>query len=366
MNLSPSTPAESDRPSATPARPLGRPEGATHEAPRSAVGSRPDVRGSVPRRLALPALVLVVAVLLVASLMVGGYDITFANLFTADAWNMFLISRVPRTLALVFAGVAMSVSGVIMQVLTQNRFVEPTTIGTSQWAGLGILVMLVAVPGASMMLRMGVATLFAFVGTLAFMAIVRRVSLQSSIVVPLIGIMLGAVVSAVTVYLAATFDLLQAMDTWRSGGFSSIVRGAYEPLWIVAGTTVATFFLADRLTVAGLGRDLATNVGLRYERVVLLGTLVVAVATGVTSVVVGFLPFLGLIVPNMVSMVRGDDVRRNLPWVALVSVALILVCDLIGRVVIAPLELPVSVVLGTVGAVGFIVLVLRQRRHVTY
>lgn len=347
MNLSPSAPATTT----------------TADAPSP---SAPPRRAVLLRRLAMPATVLVVGALLVASLMVGGYDITFANLFTADAWNMFLISRVPRTLALVFAGVAMSVSGVIMQVLTQNRFVEPTTIGTSQWAGFGILVMLILVPGASPLLRMTVATVFAFAGTVAFLAIVRRVSLQSSIVVPLIGIMLGAVVSAVTMYLAATFNLLQSMDAWRSGGFSSIVRGNYEPLWIVAITTVATFLLADRLTVAGLGRDLATNVGLRYERVVLLGTLVVAVATGVTSVVVGFLPFLGLIVPNMVSMVRGDDVRKNLPWVALVSVALILACDLVGRVVIAPLELPVSVVLGTVGAVGFIALVLRQRRHVTY
>lgn len=306
----------------------------------------------------------VLLALLAASLMTGGYDITLSRLLEdPDVREMFLISRVPRTLALVLAGIAMSVSGLIMQMVTQNRFVEPTTTGTAQWAGLGILVTLIVTPGAAPLTRMIVASFFAMIGSLVFLAVLRRVALRSSLIVPLIGIMLGAVVSAVTVYLAATFNLLQSMSAWRSGGFSGIVRGHYEPLWVVGIITVVVFLLADRLTVAGLGADVARNIGVNYERVVLLATVLVAVATGVTSVVVGFLPFLGLIVPNIVSMLRGDNVRGNLPWVAALGAALILACDLVGRTVVAPMEIPVSVVLGAIGAAIFIALVLRQRRH---
>ena len=312
------------------------------------------------------ATIIVVVALIIASLLVGGYDITIEGLLTDPAaQEMFLISRVPRTLALIFAAMAMAISGVIMQMITQNKFVEPTTAGTSQWAGLGVLVTLILIPGASPMLRMVIACVFAFLGTLVFLGVLRRIPSRGSIVVPLVGIMLGAVVGAITTYLAGTFDLLQTMSAWRSGGFSGIVRGFYEPLWIVLVVSLLAFFVADRFTVAGLGKDFATNVGLNYDRIVLLGVTMVALSTGVTTVVVGFVPFLGLIVPNIVSIVLGDDLRRNLPWVAALGVALLLACDLIGRVVVAPMEIPASVILGAVGAAMFIVIVLRQRRYVS-
>ena len=112
--------------------------------------------------------------------------------------------------------------------------------------------------------------------------------------------------------------------------------------------------------MAGLGKDVATNVGLNYERVVLLGVALVAVASGVVTVVVGMLPFIGLIVPNLVSMFRGDDLRSNLPWVCLVGIAVVTVCDILGRTIIAPFEIPVSVILGIVGAAVFVILIVRQ------
>ncbi len=314
----------------------------------------------------LVAIALGVAALTVVSLFVGGYDISLSTLIhDPEARNMFLISRVPRTLALIFAAMAMSISGVIMQMITQNKFVEPTTAGTAQWAGLGVLVTFILLPEATPMTRMVIATAFAFVGTFVFIAVLRRLSVRSSLVVPLVGIMLGAVIGAVTTFLAGTFDLLQSMSAWRSGGFSGIVRGFYEPLWAVVVIAILAYVLASRFTVAGLGKDLATSVGLRYEYVVFAGVSMVAVATGVTTVVVGFIPFLGLIVPNLVSMILGDDVHKNLPWVALVGAGLLLACDLIGRVVVAPMEIPASVVLGVVGAVVFIGLIVRQRRYVS-
>lgn len=331
-------------------------------APTATPAQSRTVRKYLSRRAVLACLILVVTLLVFASLMVGGYDISISGIMNEPAQReMFFISRIPRTLALIFAAIAMSLSGVIMQMITQNKFVEPTTAGTSQWSGLGLLVVLIVLPGAAPLVRMSIASLFAFLGTMLFLLVLRKVSITSSIVVPLVGIMLGAVVGAITTFLAGQFNLLQAMSTWRSGGFSSIVRGFYEPLWAVLIIAVLTFVLADRFTVAGLGKDLATTIGIRYERVVLLGTTMVALATGVTTSVVGFIPFLGLVVPNMISLLLGDNTRRNLPWVALTGVGLLLACDLVGRTVVAPKEIPASVILGAVGAVIFIVLVLRQR-----
>lgn len=303
--------------------------------------------------------VVVVAGLLVVSLFTGVYDIFGAE----DGSKMFFITRIPRTIALVLAGAAMSMSGLVMQLLTQNRFVEPTTTGTTEWAGLGLLAVMIMMPAASLMTRMVGAIIFAFIGTMIFFLFLRRVSLRSSLIVPIVGIMLGAVVGSISTFLALQTDMLQNLGVWFAGSFTSVLRGFYEPLWIIVIVVVVVFIVADRLTVAGLGKDISTNVGVNYNRVILLGTGLIAVATGVVTVIVGNLPFLGLIVPNIVSLIRGDDLRSNLPWVCLLGVGIVTVCDLIGRLIIMPFEVPVSLVLGVVGAAMFIFLLLRQRRH---
>nr|WP_092612990.1 iron chelate uptake ABC transporter family permease subunit [Actinomyces ruminicola] len=302
---------------------------------------------------------LAVLALLGLSLATGQYSI----LSHADGWEMFRNVRVPRTLALVLAGAAMSMSGLVMQLITQNRFVEPATTGTTEWAGLGLLAVMVVFPGASVLGRMVGAVTAAFIGTMVFFLLLGRVSLRSSLLVPIIGMMLGAVVSAVSTFFALQTDMLQSLGVWFQGSFTSVYRGQYEVLWIVVAVVAAIFYYADQLTAVGLGEDVATAIGVDYRRTVLIGTALVAVATGVVTVVVGSLPFLGLIVPNLVSMRRGDDLRSNLPWVCLVGIGLITICDLLARTIIAPFEIPVSVVLGLVGAAVFITLIVSQTRR---
>ncbi len=293
------------------------------------------------------------------SLFVGVYDVIGA----ADGAEMFAITRIPRTVGLVLAGAALAMCGLVMQQLTQNRFVEPTTTGTTEWAGLGLLLVMLVFPDAPLMVRMIGAVGMAFVGTMLFFLFLRRVMLTSSIIVPIVGMMLGAVVGAVSTFIALSTNLLQSMAAWFTGSFTSVLRGQYEPLWIVLLVVIAVFITADRFTIAGLGRDVATNVGVDYSRVVLIGTVLIALAAGVVTVVVGNLPFLGLIVPNVVSLIRGDDLRSNLPWVALGGIALVTACDILARVVNAPFDVPVSLILAMVGAVVFITLLLRQRRR---
>lgn len=297
--------------------------------------------------------------LIIASLFIGVYDITGAE----DGWRMFGITRIPRTIALALAGAAMAMCGLVMQLLTQNKFVEPTTTGTTEWAGLGLILTMVMIPGASLFTRMVGAIIFALAGTIVFFLFLQRVTLKSSLIVPIVGIMLGAVVGSVSTYVALQTEMLQQLGIWFAGSFTGIVRGRYELLFIVLVVLILIFIVADRFTVAGLGKDIATNVGLNYRQVLFVGIMMIAVVTGVVTVVVGNLPFLGLIVPNIVSMFRGDNLRSNLPWVAMLGMWILIICDIIARTVIMPFEVPVSLILGILGAIVFVMLLVRSRRY---
>jgi iron complex transport system permease protein len=308
-----------------------------------------------------------ICVLALASLFVGVSDVTFASLFgthSSDrAMQILLVSRIPRTLALVLAGAAMSVSGLIMQMLARNKFVEPSTAGTSESAMLGILVVMLLAPGLPVFARMLVASAFALGGTALFLAILRRIPLRSPLVVPLVGIMLGGVISSVTVFFAYRYDLMQSLGAWSTGDFSGVLRGRYELLWITFVLTVLAYLAADRFTVAGLGETFTTNLGLNYRRVVTLGLVIVSMVTAAVVVTCGMIPFLGLIVPNVVSLVRGDNMRRSLPWVALLGAGLVLACDIAGRLVIRPYEIPIGTTMGVIGSGVFLYLLLRRNSH---
>lgn len=303
--------------------------------------------------------ILLVMILGLISLFTGVYDIRGQE----DGMDMFFITRVPRTAALMLTGAAMSMSGLVMQLITQNRLVESTTTGTIEWAGLGLTFVYLLFPAPSLFQRMTGAIIFSFIGTMIFFFFLRRVKIRSSLIVPIIGMMLGAVISAVSTFIGLVFQMTQSIETWFVGSFASVQIGRYEYLWLIVMVTIFIFIYADKLTLAGLGQDMTTSLGLNYNNIVLLGTGLISLAVGIVAAVIGNLPFLGLIVPNIVSMYRGDDLRGNLPWVCVIGMATILVCDIISRTIIKPFEVPVSLILGTAGAVVFIVILLRQRRQ---
>lgn len=311
------------------------------------------------------AAALAVLALAVASLFVGVSDVSLGALLSSAPedrpMQVLLISRVPRTLALILAGASMSIAGLIMQMLTRNRFVEPSTAGTIESAGLGILVATMLFPGIPVMGKMAIAAVFALLGTALFMRLLRAVPARSALVVPLVGIMLGGVISAVTTFVAYRYDLLQTLGTWMMGDFSGILRGRYELLWIAAGLTAVAYVSADRLTVAGMGEDFTTNLGLNYRRVLGLGLTIVALVTAVVVVTAGAIPFLGLIVPNLVRAAMGDNIRRAIPWVAISGAGLVLACDIVGRVIRFPYEIPIGTVFGVLGSALFLWLLLRRR-----
>ncbi|MGO4835675.1 iron chelate uptake ABC transporter family permease subunit, partial [Rhizobiaceae sp. 2RAB30] len=163
------------------------------------------------------------------SLFVGVSDVSPSTLFSADgrATQILLASRIPRTIAIILAVSAMAVCGTIMQMLTRNRFVEPSTAGTVESAGLGILTVMMLAPGLPVIAKMAVAAAFALVGTMLFLSILRRIPLRSTLIVPLVGIVLGGVIGSVTSFLAYRYDMLQSLGAWTTGDFSGVLRGRY-------------------------------------------------------------------------------------------------------------------------------------------
>ncbi|MFA5550838.1 MAG: iron chelate uptake ABC transporter family permease subunit [Trueperaceae bacterium] len=321
-------------------------------------------------KLARTFLILGVAVVLILALVsvtIGAYDLAIAELL--DVKNLranlvLLVSRVPRTIAIILVGMSMGVAGMLMQMLSRNKFVSPSTAGTLEAASLGILVVTMFAPNSSVFFKILISSLFALAGTALLLAILRRVPLRSPLVVPLLGIMLGGVIAAFTTFLAYRYNFLQSLAAWTNGDFSRVLRGRYELLWLSGGLTLLAYIAADRFTVAGMGEAFTKNLGVNYGRIVALGLTIVSLITAVNVVTVGAIPFIGLVVPNVVSMLIGDNVRRAIPWLAVFGAGFVLACDILGRTLRYPFEIPIGTVIGFVGGALFLAMLLRRSSRV--
>jgi iron complex transport system permease protein len=308
--------------------------------------------------------VLALVSLSAVSILVGVGQIDMAAVLAGradpDSLRLLLVSRIPRTFAIILSGMAIAIAAVIMQMLFRNRFIEPTTSGTVEAASLGLVVVAILAPGLPILAKMTAAASVALGATFLFLRLVERIPARSSLLVPLAGLMLGGVIQAVTVFLALRFDLLQSVATWTNGDFSGVLRGRYELLWVGFALAAAAYFIAGRFTVAGMGESFATNLGLDHRRIVATGLVIVSLVTSTSVVTVGTVPFLGLIVANLGSLLLGDNLRRTLPWIAIFGAVFLLACDLAGRLIRYPYEIPVGTVVGVLGSAIFLVLLLRR------
>jgi iron complex transport system permease protein len=299
--------------------------------------------------------------LCVASLLVGAREVDVLS-FSADAWLTLTASRLPRLAALVLTGVGLAVCGVILQHLLRNKFVEPGTTGGLDAAKLGILVSLAVAPAASPLVRMLFALVCGFAASLVFLAIIRRIRFQSTLLVPVIGLMYGGVLSAIAEFYAYRHNILQSMQGWLVGDFSKVVQGNYEIIYLILPIVVLTYLYAHRFTVAGMGEGMATSLGLNYAATAAVGLLLVAITVSATVITVGAIPFVGLVIPNLVALHYGENLSRTLPIVALGGAALLLACDIVGRLLIYPFEVPIGLTAGIVGGVLFLALIIWRHR----
>lgn len=308
----------------------------------------------------------VMALLIILSLSIGVADFSWSGIFqslihhTGNADSaLFMVSRLPRTVAIILTGIAMAVAGMIIQVVLKNRFVEPSMVGATQSAALGLLAVSLLFPASALIVKMGVATIAAVIGMMLFMLLINRIPPTDFLMIPLIGIVFGGIIDAITTFIAYQTETLQMLSVWQFGDFSSVLAGRYELLWLTGGLCVLAYILADKLTIVGLGDNIALNLGISKRQVTWLGVGMVAMMSAVVVVTVGVIPFIGLVIPNIVSRVMGDKLRRSLPAVALLGASAVLLCDIIGRSIRYPFEVPVATVFGVVGTVVFLWLLLR-------
>lgn len=313
----------------------------------------------------LDVLIVMLIVFSVASLFVGVSALNITDIFSLSEYqqNILLSSRIPRTVAIIIAGASLSVCGLVMQQLTRNKFVSPTTAGTTEWAQLGILLGMVIFPGITLFGRLGFATVLAILGTLLFMRIITSIKFKDVVFVPLIGLMLGGVVASVTTFIAIRENALQAISGWMHGNFAMMTTGRYEIMFITIPMMIIVMLFASKFTVAGMGEDFSKNLGLNYKFVLNTGLFLTAALTAVVVVSVGLLPFLGLIVPNIVSIFRGDHLKNTIFVTAIVGAIFVMICDIIGRVIIYPYEISVGLVIATVGSGLFLLLIFQRVRH---
>ena len=307
--------------------------------------------------MAKKSLWIITILLSIISIFVGVIDINIFNL-TAEDVQVLMISRLPRLISILVAGVGMSISGVIMQQIGNNKFISPSTAATVDSAQLGVLFSMIIFTSASIFEKMILAFIFSVTGTLIFMTILKKIKVKNVIFIPLVGIMLGNVIGSITDFFAYRFNLSQSMGAFLQGSFSTILKGNYEILYLSIPLVIIAFSYVHKFTLAGMGEEMSVSLGLNYKRVTNLGVLI----SSLVVITVGSLPFVGLIIPNIVSIWKGDNLKTNMSIVALLGASFVLVCDIISRVIIAPYEVPINLTIGVIGAVIFLYLIFRRNK----
>ena len=309
--------------------------------------------------------IFILIILSIISLFVGVTNISVNDIlsFNIDKIQILLISRLPRLIAIIVAGVGLSISGLIMQQISKNKFVSPTTAATADFAKLGILFCIMIIPGATIMQKMIISFIFAGLGTILFMKMIKAIKIKNIIFIPLIGMMLGKIIGSITTFFAYKYDLVQNISSWMEGDMSLIMKGSYELLYLSIPMVIIAFLYANKFTIVGMGEDFAINLGVNYNFVVNVGLAIVSLICAVTIITVGNIPFLGLIIPNIISLYSGDNLKKTLYHTALLGPIFLLACDILGRFIIFPFEMSISLTVGVIGSIIFLYMIIRGSKN---
>lgn len=302
----------------------------------------------------------------IASLFVGATDIDIASLISGEdpmKLKIFLLARIPRLLAILCTGIGMSVAGLIMQQLCMNKFVSPTTGATIQSAQFGILLSLVFIPSLGLWGRVFLAFAMAILGTWIFVWFIQRIQFKNTVLVPLIGIMFGSVLGGITNFIAYNFEVTQQLSTYFVGSFSLIIKGNYELVWLAVPLVILAFIFANHFNIVGMGKDFSQNLGVNYKLVLFVGLTISAMITASVVTIVGQISYIGLIIPNIVAMFKGDKIKGTLVDTALFGALFVLIADVIARSVIKPYELPIELIVGIIGSLLFIAMLIYKLKH---
>lgn len=315
------------------------------------------------RDIKIRYLVISLIILSIISIFIGSKDIKIIDLlsFEKDKLEILILSRIPRLISILAAGTSIAVSGLIMQQISRNSFVSPTTGATEDSAKFGILVSIILFPSAGYFSKMIICFIFSLAGTFLFMYILRKIKFKNDIFVPLIGIMLGAIIESITTFFAYKFDVIQNIESWAQGNFSMIIKDRYELVYLSIPLMIIAYLFANKFTISGMGKEFSKNLGLDYNKVVNIGVVIVALISSIMIIIVGKIPFLGLIIPNIIRIYNGDNLKENFVSTSLFGAVFLLFCDILGRLIIYPYEIPIGLMVGVIGSGVFLYLLFRRK-----
>ena len=296
-------------------------------------------------------LFILLVILTIVSLFIGVSQLSLIDIFhlSDEQINILFSSRIPRTVSILLSGSSLALSGLIMQQMMQNKFVSPTTAGTMEWAKLGILMSLLFFPNGHILIKLLFAVVLSIVGTFLFVQLINLIRVKDVIFVPLLGIMIGGI--------------LQSIGNWLTGNFAVITSGRFEVLYLTIPLLILAFVFANHFTIAGMGKDFSHNLGVSYEKIIKIALFITATLTALVVVTVGTLPFLGLIVPNIISIYRGDHLKNALPHTLMLGAIFVLIADIIGRIIVYPYEINIGLTIGVFGTIIFLILLMKGRKN---
>ncbi len=331
-------------------------------------------RSSTPRRSRPGAVLLLLGAALTAacllSVLAGSTRMDWGEALRALAqgdfrnadYRILMHVRLPRTVAALLSGAALSTAGVLIQAVLNNALAAPNTIGVNAGAGFFALLVIALFPGA-----IGALPVYAFLGALLASLLIYAIAAQtgaSRTNIILAGVAVSSVLTAGINAVKTLFpDSLYNANAFLIGGFSGVSFSNLTPAWLlIAAGLGAALLLRRALDVLALGEETAQGLGL-HVKAVRFGLLVVAsVLAGGAVSFSGLLGFVGLIVPHVARRLVGNGHKLLLPASMLGGGAFVLLCDTLSRVLFAPYELPVGILMSLIGGPFFIFLILRQRR----
>jgi iron complex transport system permease protein len=281
--------------------------------------------------------------------------------------QIFFVARLPRVLSGALVGATLAAAGVVLQALLRNPLATPFTLGVSAGASLGAML------AVTLNLEFGLLgitsiPLASFAGSIVATGIVyalassQRRGLSTNVLL-LAGVTLNAFFSAMILFVQYVADFTEAIRAirWMMGGLD--VAG-YTPIVAALPFTVVAFiafaFMARTLNLLSAGAEAAAARGVEVIRAQRLAFLSASLATGAAVSLGGPIGFIGIIVPHLVRLLVGSDHRIVLPASALFGASFLVLCDLVARTAMAPLEIPVGVVTALIGGPFFLWLLVKQ------
>lgn len=322
----------------------------------------------------LSVAIVVFAVVFIAALIVGRFNISFVSffkmIFSGSGYEMersiVLNLRLPRTIIAALTGVALSLSGLLYQETFQNKLVSPDLLGVSSGAGVG----------AALAIVMGLSSVFVSVFAFGFgvatvmltIFIAKIFRNKSSMILVLSGIIVGGLMSAVLSfikYLADAETTLSSITYWLMGSFeNSRMSDVWVLLPIVATCTIITVLMSWRINIVALGREEAQTRGINYK---VYRTLIIGIATLLTASSVAFagtISWIGLVVPHIVRNIVGRNAKHTVPLSIAFGATFMVIADIISRCFTSS-EIPLSAVTGFFGTIIFVAILFIRRKNIS-